>query len=49
MNGLGAAAKSTATRYRMRHESEEAFKSAKQFYEFSKKCRKSSQFPIQLL
>ena len=49
MDGLGAAVKSTATRYLMRHGPEEAFKSAKQFYEFSKKCHESSQFPIQLL
>ena len=49
MDGLSAAVKSTATRYLMRHGPEEAFKSAKQFYEFSKKCHESSQFPIQLL
>ena len=49
MDGLGAAVKSTATRYLMRHGPEEAFKSAKQFYEFSKKRHASSQFSIQLL
>ena len=49
MVGLSAAVKSTATRYLMRHGPEEAFKSAKQFYEFSKQRHESSQFPIQLL
>ena len=49
MDGLSAAVKSTATRYLMRHGPEEAFKSAKQFYNFSKKRHEFSQFPIQLL
>ena len=49
MDGLSAAIKSTATRYLMRHGPEEAFKSAKQFYEFSKKRHEPSQFPIHLL
>ena len=49
IDGLGAAVKSTATRYLMRHVPEEAFKSAQQFYEFSKKHHESSQFPIQSL
>ena len=49
MDGLGTAVKSTATRYLMQYGPEEAFKSVKQFYEFSKKRHESSKFPIQLL
>ena len=49
MDGLGAPVKSTTTRYLMPHGPEEAFKSAKQFYKFSKKRHRSSQSPIQLL
>ncbi len=49
VDGLGAAVKSTATRYLMRHGPEEAFKSAKEFYEFSKQRQQSSLSPIELL
>ena len=42
MQGLSAVVKSTATTYLIRYGPEEAFKSAKQFYEFSKKRHKSS-------
>ena len=48
VDGLGAAVKSTATRYLMRHGPEEAFKNAKEFYQFSKKQHESSQSPIEL-
>ena len=48
VDGLGAAIKSTATRYLMRHGPEEAFKSAKEFYEFSKHRQESSKSPIEL-
>ena len=48
VDGLGAAVKSTATRYLMRHGPEEAFKSAKEFYQFSKQQHESSQSPIEL-
>ncbi len=49
VDGLGAAVKSTATRYLMRHGPEEAFKSAKEFYEFSKQRQQSSLSPIEFL
>ncbi len=49
VDGLGAAIKSTATRYLMRHGPEEAFKSAKEFYEFSKHRQELSKSPIELL
>jgi hypothetical protein len=45
---VGAAVKSTATRYLMRHGPEEAFKSAKEFYEFSKERHESSQSLFEL-
>ena len=48
MDGLSAAIKFTATGYLMRYGQEEAFESAKQFYEFAKKRHESSQSPIQL-
>ena len=36
VDGLGAALKSTATRYLMRHDPEESFKILREFYDFSK-------------
>ena len=49
VDGLGAALKSTATRYLLRHGPTEAFKSAKGFYEFSKQRQDSTGNPIELL
>ena len=49
MDGLGTATKSTATRYLMRHGPEEAFKNAKEFYDFSIKRQQSSKSPIYVL
>ena len=49
VNGLGAAIKSTATRYLMRHGPEEAFKNAKEFYNFSVKHQQSSKSRIEVL
>ena len=48
VDGLGAAVKSTATRYLMRHGPEQAFKSAKEFYQFSKQQHESSLSPIEI-
>jgi hypothetical protein len=49
VDGLGAALKSTATRYLLRHGPTEAFKSPKEFYEFSKQRQVSTGNPIELL
>ncbi|CAF1690836.1 unnamed protein product, partial [Adineta ricciae] len=49
VDGLGSALKSTGTRFMMRHGPEEAFKSAKEFYEFSVRRQKLSKSPIELL
>lgn len=48
VDALGGTVKSTATRYLMRHGPEEAFKSPKEFYEFSKQRQESSRSPIEL-
>ena len=48
VDGLGAAIKSTATRYLMRHESEEAFKSVKVLFKFSKHTQELSTSAIEL-
>ncbi len=49
VDGLGAAIKSTGTRYLMRHGPEEAFKTAKEFYDFSKSRQELSKFAIEIL
>ncbi|CAF1674286.1 unnamed protein product [Adineta ricciae] len=49
VDGLGSVLKSTGTRFMMRHGPEEAFKSAKEFYEFSARRQKLSKSPIELL
>lgn len=49
VDGLGAAIKSTATRYLMRQGPEEAFKTAKEFYNFSVKQQNSSNSSIEVL
>ncbi len=49
VDGLGAAIKSTATRYLMRHGPEEAFKSAKEFCDFSKRRQELSKSAIEIL
>ena len=49
VDGLGAALNSIATRYLLRHGPTEAFKSAKEFYEFSQQRQVSSGNPIELL
>ena len=49
VDGLGAALKSTATRYLLRHGPTEPFKSPKEFYEFSKQRQVSTGNPIELL
>ena len=48
VDGSGATIKSTTTRYLMCHEPEEAFESAKEFYEFSKHRQELSKAPIEL-
>ena len=49
VDGLGAALKSTATRYLMRHGPEEAFKTPREFYDFSKQQQERARTPIELL
>ena len=49
VDGLGAALKSTATRYLLRHGPNEAFKCVRDFYEFSKQRQNSTGNPIELL
>ncbi|CAF4037043.1 unnamed protein product [Rotaria sp. Silwood1] len=49
VDGLGAAIKSTATIYLMRHGPEEAFKNANEFYNFSVKQQQSSKSRIVVL
>ncbi|CAF1550492.1 unnamed protein product [Adineta ricciae] len=48
VDAIGATIKSAATRYLMRHGPEEAFKSPKDFYTFSKQRQESSSTPIEL-